>query len=297
METKHYVDWYQTVTVVNEGDVTYVWKYLETEYVGSTYQTSYYPEPCSTSGAGNNGAATPIIHSPSYIYPAISEADWWEQDKICYDASFINNAYIKNAWDKLISGSITFDMLSNLVDESAEAEVCLYVQDVVTYQGGEVNGITNGRAFPITVTISASKASERSEIDVARTLLHEMIHAEMYRKILSVDGQSGLSPDNFPDIFDYYSRYLPIQKEDGTWSYPNGSPQHNLMAQHYLRQMARVLMQFDGVDPDNYMMHPVYEAIAWAGLHNTEVWSQLDPVEREFIEQKWAELNSRPKCQ
>jgi len=227
----------------------------------------------------------------------MSEADAWEEDKICYDESFTSNPCISNAWDKLLQSSVVFEMLSNLIDESAVAEVCFSVQDSVTHQGQPVNGTTNGGSFPISITISASSAADRPEIAVARTLLHEMIHAEMFRKILSVDGQSGLSPDNFPGIFDYYSRYLPIFKEDGTWWYPDGSPQHNLMAQHYLRQMTRALMQFDGVDPDNFLLEPMYEALAWNALHETTVYQGLSTFEINSIKTLIGQLLSdRAKC-
>lgn len=91
---------------------------------------------------------------------------------------------------------------------------------------------------------------ERPILDIARTLLHEAIHAKIFREVKSVGGLEGLTDKNFPGLFDYYSRY------------GEGKFQHQLMAQHYIDFIAENLGAFD-----NYQQNDkVYIALAWQGL-------------------------------
>ena len=126
---------------------------------------------------------------------------------------------------------------------------------------------------------------KRPNLLVAKTLINEVIHAEMWRKILSiienggdVDGlskqqwESKLALGDYPGIFDYYTRF-------GV----NGF-QHSQMAAHYRNSIATALQEFDtgiplGVNevPDQYYMD-----LAWEGLiyQNDPTWQSLSSSER-----------------
>ncbi len=121
-----------------------------------------------------------------------------------------------------------------------------------------------------------------------------MIHAEIFRKMLSAAQQGDLNAgqyttqnrvnyinslqNNFPGIYDYYiERYKP------TWN-------HNLMAQHYTSTIADIVEEFD----NNSLSRQVYEDIAWAGLriinnpvtNGTETsiaWDNLSPQEKSRV--------------
>ena len=102
-------------------------------------------------------------------------------------------------------------------------------------------------------------------LDVAGTFIHELIHAEIFRKMMIAAKNGSLDPvnmtsaqqinyvnnlkNNFPGIYDYYiNRYHP------NWT-------HQMMAQHYLNIIIEVLEQYDSTQSDE-----VYESIAWIGL-------------------------------
>lgn len=109
-----------------------------------------------------------------------------------------------------------------------------------------------------------------------------------------------MDPNNFPGLFDYYSRYFKVKKADGTYHYPNGTPQHNLMAQHYLGFITDALMEFDGVDPNNNANAQIklnYEALAWFGLEETIVWKNMPSYEKlSIINLRNILVNAKPKC-
>lgn len=90
--------------------------------------------------------------------------------------------------------------------------------------------------------------ANRSILGLARTFTHEVIHAEMYRKVRSVN--NNISINDFPGIYDYYRRYLK------NW-------QHQQMAQHYIATIADILQTFDG----NKNTRQYYEDISWVGLY------------------------------
>ncbi|URM35260.1 hypothetical protein [Flavobacterium anhuiense] len=98
--------------------------------------------------------------------------------------------------------------------------------------------------------------------------LHEIIHAEMFRKLLSLSSTRGkidvtklnqmLTQNNFPGLYDYYTRY-------GI----NGM-QHEQMAAHYQDTMISFLKNYDTT-----LTTEQYEAISWAGLKGTSSWNAL----------------------
>ena len=137
----------------------------------------------------------------------------------------------------------------------------------VSINGRTINNPSDLGKEWMKILINANTLAERPTLGVARTFIHETIHAEMWRKIKSVHGK--ISIQNFPGLFDYYSRY---KMGD------NGTAQHNLMAQHYIDIMADALKEFDSSYSDE-----VYKAIAWVGLTNTVAWNNKSGTEKNRI--------------
>lgn len=132
-------------------------------------------------------------------------------------------------------------------------------------------GITNPPDnFNITIEFSNIQLGTISDLGGAVAFVHEMIHAEIFRKMLSAAQQGDLNlgqyttqnrinymnslRNDFPGLFDYYwKRYHP------TWN-------HNLMSQHYRNTIADIAQEFD----NSSLSRQVYEDIAWAGLRILE---------------------------
>lgn len=115
---------------------------------------------------------------------------------------------------------------------------------------------------------------------IVKTLIHEVIHAEMFRKLMSLASSNGFIDTNkamlllengdYPGMLDYYLRNgLDINSE---W-------QHQQIAAHYRQTIGRILQEFDtGIFvADNIMPDQLYLDLAWEGLiySNITAWNEL----------------------
>jgi hypothetical protein len=139
------------------------------------------------------------------------------------------------------------------------------------------------------IQFSESSIQTLSDLGKAGVFAHEIIHAEIFRKMLSAAELGTLDTnamtiqqqvnfvnnlkDNFPGLYDYYAvRYQP------TWN-------HNMMAEHYRSTIADITQQFD----NNRLPRSTYEAIAWVGLgklsdnKTTIAWNNLTPNQKAAI--------------
>lgn len=128
----------------------------------------------------------------------------------------------------------------------------------------DTNAVTsNSGQYTIEIKINANTIEKRTLIGLSRTFAHEVIHAELYRKIRSVG--SKVSINDFPGIYDYYRRHK-------DW-------QHEQMAAHYIDVISDIISEFD----NNNHNRQFYEGIAWEGLHKTSSWNSLSSDERSRI--------------
>lgn len=139
---------------------------------------------------------------------------------------------------------------------------------------------------------------QRPNLMVAKTIIHEVIHAEMWRKILSIMDNGGnlqgitrqqwidkLSNSDYPGIFDFYTRF-------GT----NGF-QHPQMAANYRNVIADALQAFD----NNANPRQLYEDLAWEGLiyQKDPTWGSLSLSEKTRIQNtinNYFNLNKNESC-
>ena len=126
---------------------------------------------------------------------------------------------------------------------------------------------------------------DRPNLDIGRTIVHETIHAEMFRKLLSAAQKGELNTNewtqaeivqylkniqnDFEGIYHFY--YLQYKKYGEEWS-------HEQMAGYYRGYIVDLLKQFDPSQPEE-----LYEALTWVGLKNTEVWNSLSSAEKSRI--------------
>lgn len=154
-----------------------------------------------------------------------------------------------------------------------------------------------GRTLPpvnyvTVIELNNNALMDISNLGTALVIAHEVIHAEIFRKMLSVAKKGDLNYRNWPQrdwetyfksiqndfsgIYDYYMRY--------EWNTPNGNPisdaQHEMMASHYIKTLADIIQVFD----NNGLSRQEYEDICWLGLRATEVsYNKLSDTEKERI--------------
>ena len=153
----------------------------------------------------------------------------------------------------------------------------------------------NSPDFVITVRLNNndtnSGVDKRPNLLIAKTIAHEVIHAEMYRKLLSILDSGGsfygvtrqdvldaLSNGDFPGMYDYFRRHK-------NW-------QHQQMATHYRESLARILQEYNSgvVVPNNQQPSQFYMDLSWEGLiyengsNAIYTWTNLPEEEKERIE-------------
>ncbi|MGZ9734678.1 hypothetical protein [Flavobacterium sp. GNP002] len=171
-------------------------------------------------------------------------------------------------------------LLSNFEGES-EFDIKIVSQDVII--SAKNNKEINGQTAPpvdkiIVITISTSMANLNPNLVVARTILHEYIHADIYRKIPVLYNSLGV-----PDFLKTYNTY-------------NEQYHHNNMAVLYLTNMKEALKEFHKMQlPNDYNAYinyygeepndAFYEALAWVGLkdNNVDAWVKLSEAKKEEI--------------
>lgn len=175
-----------------------------------------------------------------------------------------------------LSGVGADDYVKNILSKfQGTSEFDLQIESVPTL-GGNIAGTT----FPpsdgvivikIASDIARSVATGRGHIlKTAHTILHEYIHADMFRKLNTK-----------------YSGDLEFKK---TWDKYKTQKQHSTMAELYIDEMRDALKLFHkNVIPaeynDNSRTDTFYEAMAWQGLkiHNIKAWQDLSAARKNEI--------------
>ncbi|MGE8339936.1 MAG: hypothetical protein ACN6OI_02790 [Flavobacterium sp.] len=251
-------------------------KILSVEYMDTVVTTSILPYPCD--GSGDRDAI--ILQRTAHYYTSDGKSYAGVSgllDVVITDPSFSNNPCLVAVFTKL-GGSPTFQTyLKNFDSKFSVANLKLSVSSTLA------NNVNAETTSPINYLINI-KFNEnnlnRPALSIARTFMHEMIHAEIYRKLLSVAGQPQIQfntdqlnqlRNDYPGLYDYYMRYefniLPGQNPSDA--------QHEAMAMHYRDIIIKTLRQFD-----NTLTNETYEALSWEGLKNTIAWKKL-PIEKQ----------------
>ena len=187
------------------------------------------------------------------------------------------------------------DILKNFNGETSEFDINIKSQEKVFTNEGkpnqeEVRGQTSYRSDSkvLQIKISSSQMTNSRALQVARTLLHEYIHAEMFRKLYTAYPTSG--EILFRATFENY------EGEEFA-----ASAQHETMAALYVNLMRDALKDFHKkvlVGDYNYLTdngaNPLpddfYEALAWQGLkiNDVKAWVDLPQFRKDEINAAYA---------
>lgn len=194
----------------------------------------------------------------------------------------------KCVYEKLTKSSTDFKNAIKKFD--GEFPVSHLMLTINNNLGSGVYGETQPPVNYVTeIQINGDGLSNLSDLGAATTLAHEIVHAEIFRKMLSAAKRGDLNTntmtqqeaenyvnslkDNFPGLYDYYvERWYPA------WN-------HNMMASHYINTIADIIQDFD----NNRLSRSTYESVAWAGLgeiennQSTVAWQNLTSSEQQAI--------------
>ncbi|WP_224490209.1 hypothetical protein [Robertkochia flava] len=99
--------------------------------------------------------------------------------------------------------------------------------------------------------------ANRSGIEIAKTIIHESIHAKLRRHLQ-------VGQNSFEELYGLY-----ILNTTGS-----DELSHAIMRDQYVKNIANVLYQYDGgTEPMNY-----YEDLAWEGLDQYLPSSEIDQI-------------------
>ncbi|EDP95084.1 hypothetical protein U8527_08650 [Kordia algicida OT-1] len=196
-------------------------------------------------------------------------------EQIFKDESFENNNCLNSVYTEMGKASTVNNYLKNFEAKFSVAHLRFSASTTLSNNTNAETSAPNN--YLITITFNSNNLN-RPKLSVARTFIHELIHAEIFRKLLSVANHPNLNFSNYTDeqwrafiiglrnnfegLYDYYVRWR--------WNIPQGqtpsSAQHEVMAQHYRDTIKQALREFDNTQTES-----VYDALSWSGLMGTGV--------------------------
>ena len=228
----------------------------------------YPPQPEDTEchvfyGCGGGGGPGPVPEEDD-------DLDFFGEINI--DPSVINNPKVHCVLDRLLNdGNTLSDIIVKFADESVGFDLNIEVGEVDNNDPGVL--ISSGSSNIFTLRIDKSRAQDRLPIQIATTLMHEVIHAEMRRFLYAVPDSSTLPgfPGSFAEDWEAY-----VRSHNGkNLNEQVGIAEHNAMAEKYIDLMASGLREFDNFS----LTADEYKALSWEGLIGTEAWSNVDQIQ------------------
>lgn len=225
-------------------------------------------------------------------------ADGGEVDipnRVLLDPSFTENPCLNGIYTDLGKAPTFQNYLNNFDGDFSVADLKLSA-------GNDMPNTVDAITYPpLTSNLIEIKFNlnnlNKPGLEIAETMIHEMIHATIFRWLLIAAETGELEPeggmtqqqlinyvnnlrDNFPGLYDYY-----YQRKLPDWD-------HEMMAAHFIDIIKQALKDYDSTQSEE-----VYEALAWGGLKNTSSWNALSPQQQAnltTIRQNF--LNNNTNC-
>ncbi|MFJ1322842.1 hypothetical protein ACILDT_07500 [Capnocytophaga canis] len=221
-----------------------------------------------------DGGATEI-EDDGYIIDEIIDQITNEKIKCLHDKLRNgNNDYVKEIFSKFEGNGTEFDIVIKSEPRVRDSKGIERSSKGITWRDGKT----------INIRISETFATGAPALELAKTIFHEYIHADIFRKLKTKDDENLPEIKSFRETYDEYTKKFSKEK------------QHEYMAKHYVKVMSDALKKFhQDFFPDditNYEKHmgekvsdKLYEALAWIGLkeHGVKAYEELSDDEKEKI--------------
>ncbi len=246
---------------------------LDSSTLNSGTASNYYGYGYTPWGGGS----TDSYYVPDVPLPKLT---------IYIETSFSSNQKLKCAQEKL-SISQFVNSLAEFTDKASDKNVTLRVGTTIKPEANaETDGTTYGHNN-IIITLNERKVNDMKSLEVARVILHEIIHAEIYNAVGQKRGS--LLVGNFQNNFEEYKRLYP---KDDT------QQQHNFMADYIVGKIAKTLQEIHPLLGASEFYNAVggssrwpkginptfYTAMAWHGLNSTKEWNEMKDEDRKVLQ-------------
>ncbi|MEM6644361.1 MAG: hypothetical protein AAF616_15385 [Bacteroidota bacterium] len=215
-----------------------------------------------------------------------SMADQWEEE-LCYKENIIDNDCVMDVIGKMSDLNVGYEVLTNFLgDEPTVDSLCFDIVDLESRING--NTTLSGTYSNPLITINLNSLNlNRSQLSIARTLLHEMIHAELLGMVVQAGGYS-----NFQNYAQNYNvEFLALW--DYIDEYNVNGWQHEYMADYYIQYMASGLRKleeslvsnsFKNAANGGYFNYAINEDWSWSSFYNFMAWEGLHMTEQFQID-------------
>ncbi len=141
-----------------------------------------------------------------------------------------------------------------------------------------ISQLPNSTLFDYTINIDSQYLTSGTQLSIATTILHELIHAYFFSLVANQYVNSNPALNAFPQLWDYYVT-------NSANMTPGGSPQHLVIAQSYRNILATAFQEFDtGVTLSNGQIpQQLYTDLAWGGLSGTPPYNSLSQSVKDRI--------------
>ncbi|WP_157603742.1 hypothetical protein [Polaribacter atrinae] len=236
-------------------------------------------------------------------------------EQVFIDDSFKDNSCLKSVYDKMGKATKFKEYLQNFKNGMSVADLRFTTDD--NFSGNEDADYHNAMAItkpPLanneikikfnTDTSTTGNILNKPDVFKAVSMIHEVIHAEMYRKMLDamiVAQANGTTLDWTDLTYDEFRQYIDVTLQNkyfGIWDYyvryddnddtpDNG--QHQQMAQHYRDIVKQALTDYDPT-----LTEEQKEALSWIGLNEANIvaWQNLDEDPNLNTQQEQAAINT-----
>jgi hypothetical protein len=188
-----------------------------------------------------------------------------------FDDRIINllTGRVNCVYEKLasVNGSLFKETIGAFIDDP-QYNLGLIIGECSTSDTGCTNGDLLENINQVTMII---ENVTQPPLELAATILHEGIHAEIFRYVSRFE--NNIDPNNRPRLFQLYQFYNGLTNNENYDGSPVSDEQHAYMAENYVNKIADAIRQLDG----NKYPSEYYKWFGWEGLEEYDFKNKLSP--------------------